>query len=66
MVASALLGAVFALLFHDDTIADAETACKDRLADAGYQRYEISAYARAGRVCRQQCGKDRKTLAGGR
>jgi oxygen-independent coproporphyrinogen-3 oxidase len=36
----------------DDTIADAETACKDRLADAGYQRYEISAYARAGRVCR--------------
>lgn len=36
----------------DDTIADAETACSDRLADAGYQRYEISAYAQAGRVCR--------------
>jgi oxygen-independent coproporphyrinogen-3 oxidase len=36
----------------DDTIADAETACTGRLADAGYQRYEISAYAQAGRVCR--------------
>ncbi len=37
---------------EDDTIADAEIACGERLAEAGFRRYEVSAYARDDRVCR--------------
>lgn len=36
----------------DDLIADAEIACGERLAEAGFRRYEVSAYARDDRVCR--------------
>ena len=36
----------------DDTIADAEIACGERLTEAGFRRYEVSAYARDDRVCR--------------
>lgn len=32
---------------HPDAIADAESALRDVLADSGYGRYEISAYARS-------------------
>ncbi len=36
----------------DDVVADMEEAGRDLLAGAGYQRYEVSAYARPGRRCR--------------
>lgn len=36
----------------DDTVADMEEAGRGLLADAGYQRYEVSAYARPGQRCR--------------
>lgn len=35
-----------------DLIADAEIACAELLGAAGFERYEVSAYARDGRVCR--------------
>lgn len=37
---------------EDDPIFDWQLANQDRLAQAGYQQYETSAYARAGRQCR--------------
>jgi oxygen-independent coproporphyrinogen-3 oxidase len=36
----------------DDAIADAEIACGERLAESGFRRYEVSAYARDDRICR--------------
>jgi oxygen-independent coproporphyrinogen-3 oxidase len=36
----------------DDVATDMLTACQDRLARAGFTRYEISAYASPGRECR--------------
>jgi putative oxygen-independent coproporphyrinogen III oxidase len=36
-----------------DLGADMQLACQDRLADARYGQYEVSAYARAGQRCRQ-------------
>lgn len=36
----------------DDLIWDMQLAGQDKLADSGYQQYEISAYARPGRRCR--------------
>ncbi|MGB5249757.1 MAG: radical SAM family heme chaperone HemW [Gammaproteobacteria bacterium] len=36
----------------EDCVADAEIACAKRLAAAGYQRYEVSAYARDQLACR--------------
>lgn len=36
----------------DDAVADMEDAGRGRLANAGYRRYEVSAYARPGRRCR--------------
>lgn len=36
----------------DDAVADMEAALQARLAAAGYERYEISAYAQPGRRCR--------------
>jgi len=36
----------------EDSVADTEIACAERLAEAGYRRYEISAYAREGSQCR--------------
>jgi putative oxygen-independent coproporphyrinogen III oxidase len=36
----------------EDSVADTEIACAERLAAAGYRRYEISAYAREGSQCR--------------
>lgn len=35
----------------DDITADIETRCRSRLADAGFLRYEISAYAKVGQRC---------------
>jgi oxygen-independent coproporphyrinogen-3 oxidase len=35
----------------EDLAADMQQAIEDRLAGAGYTRYEVSAYARAGRTC---------------
>lgn len=40
------------VLPDDDLIADAEIACVARLGAAGFERYEVSAFARDGRVCR--------------
>lgn len=37
---------------EEDTIAQIEQQCRDRLQLAGYARYETSAYARPGRLCR--------------
>jgi len=37
---------------EDDPIYDWQLANQDRLAEAGYQQYETSAYAKAGRQCR--------------
>jgi putative oxygen-independent coproporphyrinogen III oxidase len=49
-------GTVFAAqpppLPDEDTAAAMHTACSERLAEAGFARYEVSAYARAGRECR--------------
>jgi putative oxygen-independent coproporphyrinogen III oxidase len=49
-------GTVFAAappaLPDEDTAAAMHTACGERLADAGFTRYEVSAYARPGRECR--------------
>jgi len=49
-------GTVFAaqppLLPADDLAADMLAECGRRLADAGFARYEVSAYARPGRRCR--------------
>ncbi len=50
-------GTVFAaqpppLLPDDDAAAGMLAACGERLLAAGYQQYEVSAYARAGRQCR--------------
>ena len=36
----------------DDHIIDIEEACREQLATAGFMRYEISAYAKAGEVCK--------------
>ncbi len=36
----------------DDTTAHMQALVEDRLASAGYDRYEVSAYARPGRRCR--------------
>jgi oxygen-independent coproporphyrinogen-3 oxidase len=36
----------------DDTVADMQEWIEQRTAQAGYARYEVSAYARAGRECR--------------
>jgi len=35
-----------------DACADMQRACQERLAGAGFERYEVSAYARAGARCR--------------
>jgi oxygen-independent coproporphyrinogen-3 oxidase len=35
-----------------DRAMEMQLACQQRLADAGYQQYEVSAYAREGRRCR--------------
>ena len=35
-----------------DAAADMQLRCQARLARAGYEQYEVSAYARAGRCCR--------------
>ncbi|TLY74713.1 MAG: hypothetical protein E6K43_07425, partial [Gammaproteobacteria bacterium] len=40
------------LLPDDDAAAGMLAACAERLLAAGYQQYEVSAYARAGRQCR--------------
>lgn len=40
------------VLPDEDTLADIQDACHQRLADAGYDQYEISAWARAGQACR--------------
>ncbi len=40
------------VLPEDDVAADMLNACQERLADAGFSQYEVSAYARAGRECR--------------
>lgn len=49
-------GTVFAAhpppLPDDDTAAAMATACSEHLAEAGFARYEVSAYARPGRQCR--------------
>jgi putative oxygen-independent coproporphyrinogen III oxidase len=49
-------GTVFAAqppaLPDDDVAADMLTECGQRLADAGFAQYEVSAYARRGRQCR--------------
>lgn len=39
------------VLPEEDTIAQIEQQCRDRLQLAGYARYETSAYARPGRQC---------------
>jgi oxygen-independent coproporphyrinogen-3 oxidase len=36
----------------DDAAAQMLTECRDRLSAAGFQQYEVSAYARVGRHCR--------------
>ncbi len=36
---------------HDDLLWDMQLAGQDRLRDAGYQQYEVSAYAKAGARC---------------
>lgn len=36
----------------EDAVADMHTAVAARLAEAGFQHYEVSAYARAGHACR--------------
>ena len=36
----------------DDTVLEIEAAGRDLLASAGYERYEVSAYAKPGRRCR--------------
>jgi putative oxygen-independent coproporphyrinogen III oxidase len=36
---------------EEDVLWATEQACRDRLSEAGYGRYEVSAYARAGRRC---------------
>lgn len=49
-------GTVFAArppqLPSEDTAADMLTACSQTLAEAGFARYEVSAYARQGQRCR--------------
>jgi len=49
-------GTVFAAqppeLPGDDAAAEMLAACGERLADAGFAQYEVSAYARPGRQCR--------------
>ena len=37
---------------EDDTAAEMLMACQERLTDAGFAQYEVSAYARPGRECR--------------
>jgi len=52
-------GTVFAAsppqLPSDEVAADMLAACEQRLAAAGFERYETSAYARAGRLARHNC-----------
>lgn len=40
------------LLPHEDVLADLEEQGSERLARAGYQRYEVSAWSRPGEECR--------------
>ncbi len=40
------------VLPDEDTLADIQDACHQRLSDAGYGQYEISAWARPGQACR--------------
>jgi coproporphyrinogen III oxidase-like Fe-S oxidoreductase len=40
---------------EEDSIAEIERRGQDRLREAGFQRYEVSAYARPGRKCRHNC-----------
>jgi oxygen-independent coproporphyrinogen-3 oxidase len=37
---------------HEDTTAEMLVRCQERVAAAGFEQYEVSAYARAGRRCR--------------
>lgn len=37
---------------HDDLTTDMQLACLDRLRSAGFERYEVSNYARPGHECR--------------
>lgn len=39
------------VLPHDDLAWEMQTACQQIIADAGYQHYEVSAYAQAGKMC---------------
>lgn len=39
----------------DDVAVEMQRCAVERLAEAGYERYEISNYARAGRECRHNC-----------
>jgi len=53
-------GTVFAAepprdLPSDEDAADMLSACKERLTAAGFEQYETSAYARAGRTARHNC-----------
>jgi putative oxygen-independent coproporphyrinogen III oxidase len=52
-------GTVFAAspprLPPDETVADMLEECEQRLAMAGFERYETSAYARTGRFARHNC-----------
>ncbi len=52
-------GTVFAgappALPSDDEAADMLASCEERLAAAGFEQYEVSAYARAGRRARHNC-----------
>ncbi|MCU0937045.1 MAG: radical SAM family heme chaperone HemW [Gammaproteobacteria bacterium] len=40
----------------DEAVSEIESACPARLAEAGYRRYEISAFARPGMECRHNLG----------
>jgi oxygen-independent coproporphyrinogen-3 oxidase len=40
----------------DEHAWDMQLACQEKLADAGFEQYEVSAYARPGRRCRHNLG----------